>query len=456
MLLSRGETTFVAGSAALKPHPTRMFVAGFGAAVVIGTALLLLPVAAADGRSSGVLVALFTATSAVSVTGLIVVDTPQHWSAFGEVVILGLIQLGGFGILTTASLLGLLATRRFGLRMQLTAQTERKSLGLGEVRRVMLGVVKISLAFEVVIAVVLTVRLWSRYGISPGRAMYEGIFHGVSAFNGAGFALYSESMSRYVTDAWICLPIAIGVIAGSLGFPVLIELRRELGTPRRWSLHTKITVYTSAILLAIGTISVIVSEWANPRTLGPLGIPGKLLAGFFQGSMPRSGGFNTVDVGAMESDTLLVTDMMMFIGGGSASTAGGIKVTTFALLAFVIWAEVRGQPTVHVMGRRVPAEIQRQALTVALLGVAVMAASTFTLLIVSPFRLDVVLFEVASAFGTVGLSTGITGELPPAGQALIAALMFIGRVGPATLATALALRERVRRYELPEERPIVG
>lgn len=440
----------------MKIQPARVVVAGFAAAVVVGTLLLLLPQAAETGKRTDAIAALFTATSAVSLTGLVVVDTPSHWSTFGELVILGLIQLGGFGILTTASLLGLLATRRLGLRMELTAQTERKGLGLGEVRRVAAGVVAVSVVFEAVTALVVGVRLWSGYGVSPARATYEGVFHGVSAFNGAGFALYPDSLARYTTDPWITVPIALAVIAGSTGFLVLFELRRELFTPRRWSLHTKITVYSMAILLAVGMLSVTVSEWRNPDTLGPFGVPGKLLAGFFHGAMPRSGGFSVVDVGEMRSDTWLVTDMLMFIGGGSASTAGGIKVTTFALLAFVIWTEVRGQPTVHVMGRRLPADIQRQALAVALLGVAVMAAATFTLLVVSPYRLDVVLFEAASAFGTVGLSTGITPDLPSAAQALLVVLMFIGRVGPATFATALALRERARRYELPEERPIVG
>lgn len=433
-----------------------MVVAGFGATILLGTVLLLLPAAAEDGAETSLLDALFTATSAVCVTGLIVVDTPSHWSAFGEAVVLGLIQVGGFGIMTLASLLGLLLSRRLGLRMQLTAQTETKSLALGDVRRVLAGVAAVSLVFEASLASVLAARLWIGYGVPLPRAAYEGVFHAVSAFNNAGFALYPDNLVRFVTDPWICLPIAVAVIAGGLGFPVLFELRRELVNPRRWSLHTKITVATTAVLLTAGAFAITASEWANPGTLGRLSVPGKLLAGFFQGVMPRTAGFNSVDIAAMRPDSLLVTDMLMFIGGGSASTAGGIKVTTFALLAFVIWAEARGQPTVHVMGRRLPADTQRQALTIALLGVAVVAASTFTLLAVAPYRLDAVLFEAASAFGTVGLSTGITPDLPAAGQILLIVLMFIGRLGPVTLATALALRDRARRYELPEERPIVG
>jgi Trk-type K+ transport system membrane component len=185
-------------------------------------------------------------------------------------------------------------------------------------------------------------------------------------------------------------------------------------------------------------------------------VPGKLLVGAFHGVNPRTAGFNSLDVAQLTPASLLVTDFLMFIGGGSAGTAGGIKVTTFALLAFVIAAEIRGEPSVHVLGRRLSAEVQRQALTVALLGVGAVAASTFALLLITGFPLDAVLFETISAFGTVGMSTGITAAIPPAGQVLLAVLMFIGRLGPITLAAALALRERARRYELPEERPIVG
>lgn len=197
-------------------------------------------------------------------------------------------------------------------------------------------------------------------------------------------------------------------------------------------------------------------EWTNPDTLGALSTPGRLLAGIFQGLSPRTAGFNSIDTGAMHPSALLITDMLMFIGGGSAGTAGGIKVTTFALLAFVIAAEVRGEPSVHVMGRKIGAQVQRQAVTVVLLAVAAVIGGTVAIMLLTPFDLDDVLFETVSAFGTVGLSTGITADLPDAGQIALVLLMFIGRLGPITLASALALRERGRRYELPEERPIVG
>ncbi|CAM01456.1 TrkH family potassium uptake protein [Saccharopolyspora erythraea] len=440
----------------MRRRPAVLIVGGFGALTGTGTALLMLPGAAAGDESADFMTALFTSVSAVCVTGLYVVDTPMYWSVFGQVVVLCLMQLGGLGIMTMASVLSLLVLRRFGLRMQLTAQAETKTLGLGEVRRVLGLIVLVTALFESVVMLALTARLFAGYDRPLGRAAYEGAFYAVSAFNNGGFVLHSDNMMGFVADPWFCLPIIFAVIAGGLGFPVLLELGRRLRVPRRWSLHTKITVAGTAVLLVCGCGAITVAEWTNPATLGPLSPQTKLLAGFFAAVMPRSAGFNTVDIGSMYPATLLVQDVLMFIGGGSAGTAGGIKITTFALLAFVIHAEIRGEPTVHVMGRRLPEGVQRQALTIALLGVALVMTCTLVLLVITPFGLDQVLFEVVSAFATVGLSTGITPDIGVAGQALLVALMFIGRLGPITLASALALRERPRRYELPEERPIVG
>ncbi|WP_460955645.1 TrkH family potassium uptake protein [Parasphingorhabdus pacifica] len=452
----------VIGSAArrLMPdgkHPARVVVAGFGLAVLIGTLLLMLPIASESGAATGLVAAVFTATSAVCVTGLIVVDTPAYWSTFGELVVLGLIQIGGFGIMTLASLLGLLVTRRLRLRMQRSAQTETKSFGLGEVRRVIAGVIVLSVVVEALTAIALSVRFAIGYGEEAGRAAYLGVFHAVSAFNNAGFALYSDSLVRYATDPWISVPVLVAFVLGGLGFPVLFELGRHLRRQgRRWSLHARITLITYGTLVGVGAVAVLGLEWTNPDTLGPLSVGGKLLAGTFQGLTPRTAGFNTVEVGDMHSATLLVTEVLMFIGGGSAGTAGGIKVTTFALLAFVILTEARAEPHVHIMGRKIPVLVHRQALTVVLLGVGMVFVATLTLLVLSPFGLDAVLFESVSAFGTVGLSTGITTELPASAQLVLVVLMFTGRIGPITLASALALRERGRRYDLPEERPIVG
>lgn len=433
-----------------------MVVLAFSSAILVGTALLMLPVARTSGSGAPFLDALFTSTSAVCVTGLVVVDTPTYWSTFGEVVILGLIQIGGFGIMTLASLLGLLVFRRLGLRSRLTAATESKATGLGDVRTVVKGVVAISLIFEAVVAVALTLRFAWGYDEEWGRATYLGVFHAVSAFNNAGFALYSDSLMGFVTDPWICLPIAFAVIAGGLGFPVWLELYRHAGPSWALSMHTKMTLTVTVALLVLGTVLVTVNEWSNPATLGSLGAPDRLLAGFFQAVMPRTAGFNSLDYGQMHEGTLFGTEILMFIGGGSAGTAGGIKVTTFILLFFVILAEVRGEGDVEAFGRRIDPRVIRQALTVALLGVGAVAISALIVLEVSGMPTENVLFEVVSAFGTTGLSTGITADLPATAHVVLIVLMFVGRLGPITLVSALAVRDRSHSHRLPEGRPLIG
>ncbi|RCV52025.1 TrkH family potassium uptake protein [Marinitenerispora sediminis] len=437
-------------------RPAQLVVAAFALVTLVGTALLMLPIAHEGPKSTSLVQALFTAVSAVCVAGLAVVDTGQHWSTFGEIVILALIKTGGVGIMTLASVLGMVVIRRFGLRMQLSAQAETRSLNLGDVRSLVARIFVISTTCEVVVSLVLTLRLWTYYEEPFGQALYHGVFHGVAAFNNAGLALYSDSLTRFAADPVILLPVAAAIVLGSLGFPVLLEMRRHIRQPRRWSLHTKLTLTASSFLLVAGIVAITVLEWSNPATLGAMSWPQKLLTGVFHGVMPRSGGFNVVDVGQMDDSTLFVTIMLMFVGGGSAGTAGGIKATTFAVIFVVVWAEIRGHPDVHAFGRRLSGGAIRQALSLTFLSMTVVAAATVYLLITTPFPLEQILFEVVSAFGVVGLSTGITPELPGQAQVLLVLLMFAGRIGPITFASALALRERTRRYDLPEARPIIG
>jgi len=430
-------------------------VTAFAVAVAIGTGVLMLPIAREGPGSAPLMTALFTATSAVCVTGLIVVDTPVYWSGFGQVAILAMIQVGGFGIMTLASLVGLLISRRLGLRSRLIAAAETKHVGLGDVGRVVIGVIKVSLLFEAVTAALLSARFALGYDQGLVRAIQLGVFHAVSAFNNAGFALFSDNLIGFAGDPWICLPIAAAVILGGIGFPVLFELRRQL-RPRRWSLHTRLTIGMTVVLLISSTVFMTLAEWENPRTLGHLEPNDRLLSGFFNATMLRTAGFNSLDPGQLDSGTLLGSDVVMFIGGGSAGTAGGIKVTTFVLLLFVIWAEVRGDAEVSVLDRRIEPRVWRQALAVALFSVAAVVISTFVLVEMTEFSFDALLYESVSAFATVGLSTGITAKLPPAGQLVLIALMFVGRLGPISLVSALALRERHRLFHVPEGRPLIG
>jgi Trk-type K+ transport system membrane component len=437
-------------------HPAQVVAAAFAVAILVGTGLLMLPVARAGPGGAPLDVANFTAASAVCVTGMIVVDTPTYWTPFGHVVILLLVQAGGLGFMASASLLALATSRRIGLRQRLLAQTEINLVQLGETRRVLLGVAAFSVLFEALAAAVLAGRFLVGYGEPPGRAAWLGLFHSVSAFNNAGFVLYHDSLIGFVEDGWVSLTVALAVIAGGLGFPVLIELVRMPTRPGRWSLHTKLTLTMTWVLLVAGTLAILGLEWSNPATFGRLDLPGKLLAGFFQGVMPRSGGFNSVDYGAMEETSWLVTEILMFIGAGSAGTSGGIRVTTFAVLTLMISAEARGLPTVNAFRRRIPGGAQRQALAVALIGLGAVVVGTMAITAQSGFPLSRTLFEASSAFGTTGLSTGITGQLPQPALNILILLMFLGRTGPITLATALALREHEPRYRYPEERPIIG
>lgn len=437
-------------------HPAQFVVVAFALTILVGTVLLSLPVASGHEGRTPFLTALFTATSAVCVTGLTVVDTASYWTGFGQATILFLIQVGGFGIMTLASLLALLVSRRIGLKGRLLAQSETKALGLGDVRAVLVGVAVFSLLFESLAAVAIATRLLTGYDYPALDAAYHGVFHAVSAFNNAGFALHSDSLVRFVSDAWMSLSVATAVILGGVGFPVLLELKRRPREPRRWTMHTKVTLAMTALLLGLGTLAFLWFEWTNPETLGTFTAKGKLLPGFFQSVTSRTAGFNTLDFSQMRETTWLITVILMFIGGGSASTAGGIKVTTFALLGFVMWAEARGEPSVPVLGRRLPPTVQRQAISVALLAVGVVVFSTIALMAYGGFDMSRSLFETVSAFATTGLSTGLTAELSKVGQSILIVLMFVGRLGPITVGTALALRQRERRYRLPEERPIIG
>ena len=437
-------------------HPTRLIPLAFLAAVLIGTALLMLPVARVGPDPAPLLVALFTSASAVCVTGLIVVDTPLYWSGFGQVVILLLFQFGGFGIMTGATLLGLLVADRMRLGARLMAHAETRSIGLGNVTAVLKLIVLVTVAVEVTVALVLAARLHESHGEAWPTALWNGLFQSVSAFNNAGFSTYSDSLMRFVADPVVIVPIMLAVILGGIGFPVLYELRREPLRWRRWSVHTRITLLGSATLVLGGALATFAFELRNPATLGALDGSGQWLAALFHSVTSRTAGFNTLDVGQMQDETLAVTYVLMFIGGGSAGTAGGIKVTTFFLLGLVVWAEIRGCPDTTVFRRRISTHTQRQALTVVLLGVSVVAVATFALMGLTDLPMHVLLFEAISAFATVGLSTGITADLPAAGQCILVILMFVGRVGTITVAAALALRTRPTAYRYPEERPIVG
>ena len=438
-----------------RQSPARLALTVFAAVIAVFTGLLSLPFATTSGARAPFVDALFTATSAVCVTGLVTVPTGTYWSTFGQVVILLGIQVGGLGVMTLASVLGMAVSRRIGLTQKLLTASETKTTRLGEVGSLVRVVVITSLTIETALAVLLVPRFIALQE-SVGEAVWHGVFYAVSVFNNAGFIPTAEGLAPHSGDWMLLTPIIVGAFIGALGFPVILNVARNRRQLRRWSLHAKLTVVTSLLLVVIGSVMLVVIEWKNAGTLGGMPVGEKLLSGLFLGVMPRSAGFSTVDIGEMHEASWLITDALMFVGGGSASTAGGIKVTTLAVMMLAILAEARGDRDVEAFGKRIPRDTLRLAVAVVFVGATAVLVSCLLLLEITGWSLDVVLFEVISAFATVGLTTGVTHELPEAGKYVLVALMFIGRTGTMTFAAALALRDRRRVIRLPEERPIIG
>ncbi|WP_341828720.1 TrkH family potassium uptake protein [Trueperella pyogenes] len=436
-------------------RPASAVAFSFLGLIMIGTIALASPWASA--RYVAPLDALFTATSAVCLTGLITVDTATAWSPFGQVVIMILIQLGGLGIMTVTCLLSILLGARLGLRRRLSAQAEGRG-DLGNVRWIVQATILFTLVIETVVFLVLLLRFHFGHGYGWARAAWEALFHAISSFNNAGFALYSDNLVSFATDAWVLLPLAFGLIVGGLGFPVLLETYRRLRTPyvlrRRWSLTARFTLTGTLVLAAVGT-ALMLTEWNG--ALAGIDAPNRLLNAFFAGVSPRTAGFNAIDYADARPQTLLAIDILMFIGGGSGGTAGGIKITTLAVLLATIRAEIKGRRIVSAYGRSISRRVIGQALAVTVAALALVVAATFMIMKLAPqFSTDHILFEATSAFGTVGLSTGITPNLPRSAQLILVVLMFAGRVGPLALATTLAGRSTNRLYKYPEERPAIG
>ncbi|KRD37330.1 MULTISPECIES: TrkH family potassium uptake protein [Oerskovia] len=435
--------------------PARLAVTVFAAVISLFTLLLMAPWATTSGKSAPLIDALFTATSAVCVTGLVVVPTGTYWSTYGQVVILVGIKIGGLGVMTLASILGMAVSRRIGLTQKLLTASETKTTRLGEVGSLVRVVIITSTSIELLIALLLLPR-FIVLEETFGEAAWHGLFYGISAFNNAGFIPTAEGLTPYVGDWMLLMPIIIGVFIGSLGFPVILNIMRNRRRASKWNLHTKLTLTTSAVLVVVAVVLFAAFEWTNAKTLGPLSLNEKILASLFAGVMPRSAGFSTIDINGMHESSWLITDALMFVGGGSASTAGGIKVTTLAVMLLAIVSEARGDRDLEAFGRRIPRETLRLAVAVSFIGATAVLVASLLLLEITGWTLDVILFETISAFATVGLSTGVTADLPTAGKYVLVVLMFIGRTGTMTLAAALALRDRRRVIRYPEERPIIG
>ncbi|MEY4398334.1 MAG: hypothetical protein RLZ53_910 [Actinomycetota bacterium] len=447
---------------------SQIVVLGFVVGNLIGTALLLLPIASVQPGSTDLLTAAFTSVSALSLTGLSVVDTGIHWTFFGQAVIALLIKVGGFGIMAMGSLLGFVLTQKVSFKTKLTSTEEQKAIGLDNFGRLLVRVFQISAAIELTLTAILTFQFHFTYGENWGSALWHGFFHGISAFNNAGFSNYEGGLVRFVTDPLVLLSLSFAVVAGSLGFPVLTELYRravnrfakgniedaQLGP--QFSLTAKFTLVFSTVLLISGTVYFAVLEWNNPGSMGSLNSVDKVVNAFTASAMSRTAGFNALDYAQMTPESWLGSDILMFIGGGSAGTSGGLRVTTFAVLIYMVIAEIRADDRVNVGTRRLGVSVQRTAVALASLSLAVVLAGVVSLQLMTDLETDKIVFEVISAFGTCGLTTGITATLPDGAKLVLMALMFVGRIGLLLVATALAQRSKTLSYRLPKERPLIG
>lgn len=417
--------------------------------------MLTLPLASAAGQRLGFLDALFTATSAVCVTGLVVVDTADRFSLFGEIVIMLLIQAGGLGFMTVSTLVALALGRRVTLQERLVLREGLNQESLTGVVRLVRMVLLITAVSEFTGAALLATRFIPQFGVAKG--LYYSLFHSISAFNNAGFDLMGgfRSLTRYVSDPVVSLTVSGLIVLGGIGFTVMFDLSRKRKLDKL-TLHSKLVLALTAVLIVVGAVAIWAFERNNPRSFGHLTPGAQFLAALFQSITPRTAGFNTVHISVLRPSTWILMIVLMFIGASPGSTGGGVKTSTVGILLATVWATVRGEPDTVVFKRRVSPEVIRRALTIITLAIMLLLVATMILTHMEKFLTVRLLFEATSAFSTVGLTTGITPQLTPGGRILMILLMYTGRVGPLTLAAAVATRQKQHRVRHAEERVMVG
>lgn len=441
-----------------KLTPYQILVLGFAGLILSGALLLMLPIAAADGTGLSFIDALFTATSAVCVTGLIVVDTGTYFSLFGQLVIISLIQAGGLGIMAMSTLMAMLIGKKINLKQRLVMQEALNQFTIAGVVRLTQYIIKVTLLIEFIGGTILAIRWYQDLGL---KGIYFGYWHAISSFCNAGFDLLGSvngkfsSATGYVDDIAVNVVISLLIILGGIGFTVIADV----WTNRRFdrlSLHSKVVLITTLVLIVFGAVVIFLLEYDNFNTLGKLSWQGKFLASYFQSVTTRTAGWNTVDLGKLTDATLFFMVILMFIGASPTSTGGGIKTSTTGVLAAAIWALIRGRQDAEMFERRIPQAIIYKAFSVMLISAVLVIFVTMMLSITENKPFINLLFEATSAFGTVGLTTGITPTLTTPGKMWLIVTMFAGRVGPVTLALALALKNRKGNLQYPEGKLIIG
>jgi trk system potassium uptake protein TrkH len=436
--------------------PAQVLVVGFAVVILVGALLLSLPIASTSGRPTGFVDSLFTATSAVCVTGLVVVDTGTYWSLFGQIVIMTLIQIGGLGFMTLSTMVALFLGRRIGLRERLVIQESLGQLSLEGMVRLILAVLTVTVVFEGAGFLILGIHFSRHFGLA--RGLYYGLFHSVSAFCNAGFDILGgfQSLTNYTSDPVVLITIGMLLVLGGLGFAVIIDLR-HLRRSRQLVLHSRLVLMVTTILIVVGTLGILALEHNNSKTMGAMGGGEKILNAWFQAVSPRTAGFNSVAIDGLTRSSIFLLVILMFIGASPGSTGGGIKTTTFGIIMATLWSLIRGKDDVVLFGRKVPVLNLIKGFCVAIAAILLVVGMTFLLTLTEKVDFLSLLFEVTSAFGTVGLSMGITPSLSTLGRILIIITMFAGRVGPLTIATALGRRRKTPpAIHYPEERVTVG
>ncbi len=435
--------------------PVQLIALYFFLAIVIGGSLLALPFAHAPGHDISFLDAIFTATSAICVTGLAVVDTGSSYSLLGQIVIMLLIQAGGLGIVTLGTLVAFASGRRVGFRERMNLQTQLNAFQVGGVVRLIQRI----LLLTVVIELVGFVLLWTRFAPleGPGRGLYFALFHSISSFNNAGFGLYPNNLMRFVHDPVVNFTIMSLIILGGLGFIVEMNLisRYREGRKIPFTLHTKTVLALTAVLIVMGALVLLLLEWSH--SLAELPFWQKLMAALFQSVTPRTAGFNTVDYAQMDESSLLFTMLLMFIGASPGSTGGGIKTVTFFVLIGSVWSISRGRGELTVFGRRIALDTVIKSAVISVLSMLIIGAMITLLILTDPEKDSLKLaFEAVSAFGTVGLSTGITGAMSELGKVILILLMYLGRIGPLTFTLALIEGTPDKKIRYPVEEVVIG
>lgn len=442
----------------LKLSPEKVLVLGIGLIMILGGILLNLPIASKSGESVGFINALFTATSATSVTGLVVVNTAEHWTIFGKVVIICLIQIGGLGFMTLTTLIAMILGKKIGLRDRLIIQEGLNQFDLSGVVKLTRYVIRATVTIELIGALLLSARFIPQYGLKTGIAF--SLFHSISAFCNAGFDILGDSLMAYVGDPIVILTLSSLIILGGIGYTVYLDLTKRgfSKSSRRLNFHTKFVLQITAFLLLSGFAFVLLMEYNNPGTLKGLTFGDKLLAGWMQSVTVRTAGFNSIDLGKVHAATAFFMIMLMFIGGSPSSTAGGVKTTTFGTLLVAVVSMIRGNSEVELMERTIPKSLVLRALSVVFVSMALVIAVVMMLTITEDQEFLDIVFEVVSAFSTTGVTRGITSELSSVGKVVLTLTMFGGKVGPLTLAFAIAKKGRKKegKYKYPEGKPLIG